>query len=345
MDRILRPNLTQVNNVAIGAQWTCDLPIGPTYRYLDVLTTMTPAAGLTTAAITDFSGLTYLNANGNAFRTFTGQEADKIYNRYGANFPSIIGKSSGSGNTLVPLLTNGAPTPAAAAMQTTCIQRLYFEEPWRDTWAAAASRKFHTSWPSAKAGGASQVLNSFQIQGFIPATANNLGATSLSVLIYAGTDSSQGQLDANGAPITNTLKWQRYPGFPYTAAGDLPMNNLVKVNKGKELAILEEMDFFSQSTGDDINRLLLQADGATKYDAPSLENYHELVRHGFNPNAWDLDQYAYVADANDQITDGLYLSTPNGAYINTLTATVTLTAAAGANKTINVISQVLGPLG
>jgi hypothetical protein len=71
--------------------------------------------------------------------------------------------------------------------------------------------------------------------------------------------------------------------------------------------------------------------------------FADLIRHGFNP-VWNLDQFSYVADANDQITDGLFLSTPGGSYINTLTATATLNAAAGANKTLVTISQVVGPL-
>lgn len=343
MDRILKPNLTQVNNVAIGAPWSCELPIGPAYRYLDIVVTFTTAAGLTATAITDFLDLMTINVNSKPFRTFLATEANDIYTRYGSNYKALICKSAGAGNTLAALLTGTTTTAPAANAQTTCIFRIYFEEPWRKTWAAASSRKFFTSWPAAQKGGSSQVLSSFQIQGLIPNTTANAGATALSVLIYAGTDSSQGVLDSTGSPVTNCLKWYRYPGFSYTAAGDQLLNNLVKYNKGKVLAILEEMDFFSQSTGDDIGRLQINVDGRIVYDATSIENMHELIKHGFNP-VWNLDQFAYVADANDQITDGLVLSTATGFYVNTLTATATLTAAAGGNKTLVTISQVLGPL-
>ena len=343
MDRIYKPNLTQVNNVAIGSTFSCELPIGPAYRYLDIIVTYTTGAGLTASAITDFLDLITVYVNGKPYRTFLATEANDIHTRYGSIYKALICKTSGSGNSLIPLLTGTSPTAPAANAQTTCKFRIYFEEPWRKTWAAASSRKFITAWPAKTAGGASQVLSSFQIQAVIPSTTNNAGATNLSVLIYAGTDNTVGVLDKNGNPVTNTLKWYRYPGFSYTAAGDQTISNLVKYDKGKVLAILEQMTIFSQSTGDDVNRLQLNLDGRVVYDATSLANMDELIRHGFNPT-WNLDEFDFVADANDQIMDGLVLSTPNGFYVNTMTATATLGAAAGGNKTLVIISQVYGPL-
>ena len=343
MDRIYRQVSAQINNVGLGQAFNVGLPIGPAYRYIDVFVTATPAAGLTMSALTDFLDLCTLTVNSKAARTFLATEADSIYTRFGSVYKAQIYRSSGSGNTLTPILTGTALATPTAATQTTCKFRIYFEEPWRKEWAAAASRKFPTSWPSKTAGGPSQVLSDFSLQFNIPNTTANAAATGLSVLVYAGTDSSQGILDKNGNPITNTLKWYRNPGVSYTAAGDQPLNNLVKYDKGKVLTILEQMTIFSQSTGDDVQRLVIAADGRTVFDATAPGAMGDLINHGFNP-LWNLDQFEYVADANDIVMDGLVLSTPNGAYVNTLTATATLSAAAGGNKTLVVISQVYGPL-
>lgn len=343
MDRIYKPNLTQVNNVGRGQKFSCELPIGPAYRYVDILVTYTPDTGLTAAAITDFLDLVEIMINGKPFRTFLATEADKIHKRYGSAYAALICRSSGSGDTLKPILSSTSPAAPTAATQTTCKFRIFFEEPWRKTWAAAGSRKLHTSWPAKAPGGASQVLSSFVLQATIPATANNLGATGLAVRILTGTDNEQGVLNASGDPVTTSLKWYRYPGVTYTAAGDQQLVGLVKYDKGKVLSILEETDIFSQSTGDQVDRLQVNADGRIIFDATSLANMDDLVRHGFNP-VWDLDQFAYVADANDNFTDALVLSTPGGRYVNTLVQTATLGAAAGSNKTLVVINQVIGPL-
>ena len=339
MDRILRPNLTQVNNVALGATWSCELPIGPAYRYLDVVITMTSASGLT-LALADFGDLFTININSKPYRTFLLKELNSITNLFGSNYAPIVGKSSGSNDTLLPVLSGSAIAAPGAAAQATCWARIYFEEPWRKSWAAAGSRKLFTSWPSKTKGAPSQVPQLQQIQGIIPSTTNNAGATSLSVRIYAGTDASMGPVDTNGNPITNSLKWYRYPGLSYTASGDQQLNNIVKYDKGKALAILEQMDIFSQSSGDDVGRLQVIPDQRTVYDATPGENMRELISHGFNP-VYNLDEFHWVADANDNVTEGLVLSTPGGAYVNSLTATATLNAASGScNKTLVIISQV-----
>jgi hypothetical protein len=353
MDRIYRPNLNQVSNVALGSPWTVNLDIGPAYRYVDIITTMTSASGLTLGGVTDFADLTTVFVNGKPQRQFLATEANKIYSRYsdnggiayasGGQYNALIFKSSGSGNTLAPTsISSGVPAATTSNAQGTCIQRIYFEEPWRKSWAAAASRKLYTTWP-VKTGGASAVLSSVQIQQLIPSTTNNAGATSLSVYLQYGTDNSQGPVDKGGNPITNFLKWYRNL-VGYTASGDQQINNLVKYNKGQVLAILEECDIFSQSTGDDVDRLQVWADSALKFDSTYAVAYPELMRHGFNPTCFDLDTFACVFDANDVVTDGLFLSTPGGAYVNSLNMTATLSAASGSNKTLAFINQVYGPL-
>jgi hypothetical protein len=344
MDRILKPNLTQINNVALGQTFTADLPIGPAYRYLDVIVTMKSAVGATLAGITDFLDLITLNVNQKAFRTFLAKEANIICTSYGSNYGAIIGQSSGAANTLTPVVSGGALTAPAANTQCSCWFRIYFEEPWRKTWAAANSRKFPTSWPAKAAGGASQTLSSFQIQGLIPNTTNNAGATALSVYIYAGTDASMGINDGQGNPITNSLKWYRFPGFTYSASGDQQLQNVVKYNKGQQLAILEEQDIFSQgTTPDPIDRVQVNADGRIVQDITSGENFRELQAHGFNLN-WNRAVFQIVFDANDVITDGLFLSTAGGAYVNNLITTATLPSAGASNKTLVTISQIYGPL-
>src|SRR5579885_2067965 len=100
MDRIYRANQNQVNNVGLGSKWSQDFPIGPAYRYIDIVITMTTAAGLTANAVTDFIDLTTLFANGKPFRQFLGKEAASIYGLYSdpgsgvttaGNFAPIIG--------------------------------------------------------------------------------------------------------------------------------------------------------------------------------------------------------------------------------------------------------------
>lgn len=343
MDRIYQPHKGQINNVALGQPFSTEFPIGPAYRFMDIVVTYTTVGGLIASAVTDFLDLIQFKINGKPFRTFLGKEGDSIHQLFGANYKAQLFKSSGSGDALIPVLSGTALQAPLATTQTTCVYRIYFEEPWRKTWAAASSRKLYTRWPNAK-NGASQVLNSFTLEAIIPNTAQNAGATGLTVRILLGTDSSVGPVDAaTGNPVTTNLKWYRYPGVTYTAAGDVPLNNLVKYDKGKALAILEQADIFSQSTGDDINHLTLELDGRKVYDASAAANALELVRHGMNPS-YNLDEFHYVADANDQITDGLFLSTPNGSYVNNVNMTGTLGAAAGGNKTLVVISQMVGPL-
>lgn len=344
MDRILKPNLTQINNVGLGQTFTADLPIGPAYRYLDLVVTMTSASGLTLGPVTDFLGEIKLLVNGKPFRDFLASEAAIIYTSYGSMYAPIIGKSSGAYNTLQFTTSGGALVAPAAASQATCIFRIYFEEPWRKNWTVASTRKFITSWPGANAQAPAQTLSAFQIQAVIPSTTNNAGATNLSVYIYAGTDSTQGVLDANGAPVTNSLKWYRFPGFTYSAAGDQQLQNVVKYAKGTQLAILEEQDIFSQGTSPDpVNRVQVNADGRILIDATSAENFRELQAHGFNLN-WNPGVFQIVFDANDVVTDGLFLSTAQGAYVNNLITTATMASAGSSNLTLVTISQVYGPL-
>ena len=360
MDRIFKPNLTQINNVGLGQTFTADLPIGPAYRYIDVLVTMTTASSKTASTVADFLGLITLYVNGKAFRTFQASEAQSIYQMYSptaaasvgnGDYGPVIGTTTGSNNTLMWTTSsatgNGTLTGAAANSQTTCAFRIFFEEDWRKDWAPAASRKFFTSWPAAKAGGAAQTLSSFQIQAQIPSTTNNAGATSLSVYIYAGTDNSQGPLDASGNPVTNCLKWYRFPGFTYSAGGDQQIQNVVRYNKGQQLAILEEMDIFSQFTSsnpDPLQRVQVNADGRITYDATQLANNRELTAHGFDV-PYNPAFFPIIFDANDVITDGLFLSTQNGSYVNNLIVTATLPGTLTSdNKTLVVISQVYGPL-
>src|SRR5690242_2777189 len=115
MDRILKPNVTQINNVGLGQTWSCELPIiAGAYRYLDIITTMTTASAKTASAVTDFMDLVTLFANGKPFRTFLATEGDKIVQRYGSLYKAIIGTTTGSGNTLAPSLS-GSNLAAAAA--------------------------------------------------------------------------------------------------------------------------------------------------------------------------------------------------------------------------------------
>jgi hypothetical protein len=343
MDRYFKPNLTQVNNVSLGNQWSCSLPIGPAYRYLDIVTTMTAASELTLGGVADFMGLMIITINSKPFRMFLGSEASDIYTRYGSNYGATVFKSTGSGNTLMPVLSGTSLAAPAAAGQGTCVLRIYFEEPWRKNWTAASSRKLITQWPAATAGGPAQTISSFQIQCTINTTTNNTGATNLSVFIQAGTDKTVGVLTKAGVPVTNSLKWYRFPSFTYSASGDQQVQNVVQYNKGQQLAILEEQDYFAQSTGDDIDRVQVNSDGDVNIDCTPALNSLDLIRHGFNP-IWNLDEFAIVFDANDNVNDGKVLSTPNGQFVNNFIVTATLDQASGSNKTYVIISQVYGPL-
>src|SRR5581483_6584944 len=113
-----------------------------------------------------------LYANGKPFRTFLGTEANDIYTLYGSSYGAKIGKSSGSGNALIAVLSGTAQAAAAANAQTTCHLRIYFEEPWRKSWAAASSRKFYTSFKPKPGTVTNQVLGSFTLEGTIPSTTN-----------------------------------------------------------------------------------------------------------------------------------------------------------------------------
>src|SRR5689334_10906874 len=114
MDRILKPNLTQINNVALNSKFSCELPIGPAYRYLDIIVTMTSASAKTVSAITDFLDLITLYANGKPFRQFLATEANDIYNLFGSSYKAIIGTTSGSGNTLAAVLSGTSIQSAQA---------------------------------------------------------------------------------------------------------------------------------------------------------------------------------------------------------------------------------------
>jgi hypothetical protein len=349
MDRYYKPNLTQINNVPSGAMtssgftWSANLPVGPAYRYLDIITTMTAAGGATLASVSDFMNLVTISINSKPFRMFLGSEAHDVYTRYGSNYGAVVFKSTGAGNTLYPVLSGTSLAAPAANGQGTCVLRIYFEEPWRKNWTAASARKLTTQWPAATQGGPAQTISSLQIQCQVNQTANNTAATGISVYIQAGTDKSVGIVTAQGTPVTNSLKWYRFPSFTYSASGDQQVQNVVPYNKGQQLAILEEMDFFAQSTGDDIDRVQVNSDGDVNIDCTPALNSLDLVRHGFNP-LYNLDEFAVVFDANDDVTDGKVLSTPTGQFINNFIVTATLVQASGANKSYVIISQVFGPL-
>jgi hypothetical protein len=342
MDLVIQPNLTQVNNVALGQVFSFDLPIGPAYAFIDLIITMTAAAGKTLTKVSDFLDLTTVNANGKAQRTFLGIEADAIHTKFGANYAALIFNSTGAGNALVPVYANGVPQAPQANAQTTMILRIYFQEPWRKTWAGANYRKLYTAWPASKAY-AAPPITSLQIQGYINNTTNNAGATSINVLVSTGTDNSLGQLDKTTLlPVNNLLKWYRSP-VNYVAAGDQNITNFIKYAKGTQLAIVEQIDVFSGSTGDDVTRVVVTADSRKVRDVTSTVNNDDLVRHGFNA-PWNADQFTICFDVTDDITSGLFLSTAQGTYVNTFTVTATLNQAAGANKVLNILSQVWGPM-
>lgn len=342
MDLVIQPNLTTVNNVALGQVFSVDMPIGPAYDFIDLVVTMTSASAKTVAAITDFLDLITVQINAKAQRTFKATEMDLITGNYGAGYTSYIFNSTGSGNTLAPIYSGGVPQAAQANSQTTAIFRIYFQEPWRKTWAGANYRRLFTSWPAPK-GGQATVLSSFQIQGLIPSTTNNAGATSVSVLVYAGTENVQGLLDASGNPVNNMLKIYRNP-ISYTAAGDQNLTNFVKYAKGAQLAICEEIDIFPGSSAtDQVNRVQVTADSRKVRDVTVGINNDDLVRHGFN-SPWNVALFPVVFDVTDDVTSGLVLSTPNGSYINTFTITATLGAASGSNKVLNTLAQVWGPV-
>ena len=342
MDLVIQPNLTQVNNVGLNSVFSADLPIGSAYCFIDLLVTATSASGKTMSALTDFLDLITININGKPQRTFKASEYDAINTKFGSNYSALIFNSTGSGNTLVPVYSSGVPQAAQANSQTTCKLRIYFQEPWRKTWAGANYRKLYTAWPAKVKGGAAQVLSSFQVQALIPSTTNNAGATGLSVVIYTGTDTSLGALDTNGAPITNMLKFYRLP-VTYTAAGDQNVTNVVKYDKGNVLCILEQFDIFSGSSGDDVTRVQVTADSRKVRDVTSAENNDDLVRHGFNA-PWNADQFTICFDVTDDVTSGLFLSTATGSYVNTFTVLATLNQASGSNKVLNCLAQVWGPV-
>ena len=337
MNLYLKPNLVTVQNVSLGNTWSADLPIGPAYDFIDVIVTMTSASGKTLSSLADFLGQLTVNVNGKSVRTHLATELDAVQTAYGSNYAALLFNSTGTSNTLLPVISSGLPQAPQSASQTTAILRIHFQEPWRKTWAGASYRRFYTSWAKT-AKSPAQVLSSFQIQGAIPSTTNNSGATSISVSLSTGTEKILGLRDAQDNPIQNMLRCDRLP-VTYTASGEQNLTNLIKIDKGNVLYILEELDIFSGSTGDDVTRVQVSADGDIIRDTTATVNNDDLVRHGFTASTvWNADQFRVVFDVTDDVTSGLLLSTTNGQYVNTFSVIATLNQASGSNKVLNCLS-------
>ena len=167
MNLYLKPNLVTVQNVSLGNTWSADLPIGPAYDFIDVIVTMTSASGKTLSSLADFLGQITVNVNGKSVRTHLATELDAVQTAYGSNYAALLFNSTGTSNTLLPVISSGLPQAPQSASQTTAILRIHFQEPWRKTWAGASYRRFYTSWAKT-AKSPAQVLSSFQIQGAIP---------------------------------------------------------------------------------------------------------------------------------------------------------------------------------
>lgn len=334
MDKIIQVS-NPVQGVVAGQTAFWDAPIGQRYHAMIIEVTATGAAGQTLGR-DDLLGLLDLQIEGKSQRQATALELDQIQTKYGADFAALLFNSTGAGNTLAPVYNGGAVQGPQVASQTTMLLRINFSEPWRKSYAAREARALPTAWPDGT------VLKSMQLKLGCPNTGKISGAAPYTMRVHTVTDTMLGTLDANKNPVRLFNKWYRL-SVPYTGAGDLPIVNPVKITPGL-LAALEEQTFFCQA-GDDISRVIVTADSRQVRDVIKAVNDVLLLDNGYNPalNTGNADRFDLDYDYSDLPTDGLILSSANG-RVQTHKIVATLIAAAAANKTISLISQVYGPL-
>ncbi len=332
MDKIIQPS-NPVTGVLVGPTATCDLPIGPRYLALDLMIVATGIAA-TVLKLSDVLALINVKINGKVQRAHLATELDQVQTDYSSLNSVKAYNCTGAGNTLALVYSGGAPQAPQAASQTAFFVRLNFAEPWRKSYAAQNQRAWPTAWQDGS------VLKSLSLDLAIPNTGNVDGTKAFSINVSSVTDNQLGTLDpTTKKPITNICKWYRQQ-VPYTAAGDLPIVNLIKTSPGI-LAVAEQHTFFMPGT-DTIERIIATADTRTIRDVIKPVNDQLLLDHLFNPSFQNAFVWELVYDYTDLPTDGLVLATANGA-VGTYKMVLSLSNVAAANA-MTVISQVYGPI-
>ncbi len=328
MDTIIKPGKPVVgfdfSTAGAPVIGTMDCEIGPRYKSLLFTFIATAAAGQT-LTLADFVAMVTVKVNGKPQRSHLATELDAIQTFWGADYQAQVYNY----DTGVINYVNGLPQAAQAGKQTICFLTVWFDEPWRKTWAGADGFAWPTSWADGS------VLKALQVELTGSATGKLAANTHITCTCKPEYDAGIGGVDpSTKQPVFLITKWLRNTQA-YGGAGDLPLVNLIKKDT------LMEMRFFCQA-GDDINRVQVAVNSKTVRDVTKGENDALLLGRGALPSAFSVDRFDLIFDHTDKPSSGLVLSA-NGTPVNDFSVIATLNNATAANKILTVLQCKYGP--
>jgi len=306
-----------VKNVVLGQVATHDLDVGKNYKALQYVATVSKTAataGFTSATLADALGLVVLKVGTVAKRQATATQIDAIQTRWKANLAAKA--YDGLGNDLVTAVAD-VVAGGNTTRTTTFIFTVNLAEPARDNFA---TRNFF-SWPTLWASG-----RKVQITAELTLPAN-AGIANPVIRANESFDYTLGPT-ANGQDVMPITHWYLDP------QGYASQNFLLR--DWPYRGIIQQMTVFSPDGSNDyVGAFELSGDDdvkvkATKAAVDKMYDDYDFNSAGILPGMFDL-----VFDYTDDPSDALDMTA-----FKTFQLSLTLTAAAAGNKTLNIVSQV-----
>jgi len=324
-----------VTNVIAGQNAIHRLTPGPRYhqcRYIITVVKTALTAGFASPALSDAIGVVLLKVNTKAVREALASQIDKIQTDWS---PNLAAKQyDGVANDLVTLapdvvnatggVVNGIPANSTQRT-TTFVFTYHFAEPSRDSYRARQAFALPTSWSNGLTVNVEiwlAVLANAALSGQV------IRAEEVIDTVQGGYAKklANGQPDTTSKPVLPLTHWFRQPEI-YTSTKfqtrDWPFSG-----------VLQQQTIFCAANGDNVNQILVKADGTVKIQASKKTLDQNNIDYGWNPASITAPVAHIAYDFDDDPTSAF----PFDAY-KVVELTIIL-AQATANSSLEIISQV-----